>query len=295
MLTDYLILFAAVALPVGLMLVFVYGLNWWAARQRLRVPVAEKLLRAPGESLRRQLEDTNEQFSLELTLTLLGSLMFASLLLAQQRHPQVAVGPVGLTIDAVVGVAGFGWVCWRVARLRKRRVRLRLGFLGERAVGEELNLLMREGAHVFHDVPGTTPKWNVDHVLVAPTGVYAIETKTRRKREQVPGGEAAHKVVCDGRTLRFPGGGTHSGDLDQARRQASSLADELSKATGEPVAVQAVLALPGWFVDRTGRGDVIVISAKALKCLVRGKAVLDPTMVGRIAHQLDRRCRDVEF
>ena len=79
-------------------------------------------------------------------------------------------------------------------------------------------------------------------------------------------------MIYDGHTLRFAGGRAHGGDLEQARRQASSLADELSKATGEPVAVRPVLALPGWFVERTGRGDdVIVVSAKALKCLMREK------------------------
>ena len=61
------------------------------------------------------------------------------------------------------------------------------------------------------------------------------------------------------------------------------------------MAVQPVLALPGWFVDRTGRGDVIVVSAKAIKCLVKGRVVLDQTSIQRIVHQLDRRCRDVEF
>lgn len=50
-----------------------------------------------------------------------------------------------------------------------RACRRRLGLLGERAVGEELNHLMRQGAYVFHDVP-TASYGNADHVVIAPKG-----------------------------------------------------------------------------------------------------------------------------
>ena len=73
-----------------------------------------------------------------------------------------------------------------------------LGLMGERAVGEELNLLMAEGCRVFHDYPGG-PNWNIDHVVVAPSGVYGIETKMRRK-SRAPKGKKDQEVsrVCSG-------------------------------------------------------------------------------------------------
>ena len=73
------------------------------------------------------------------------------------------------------------------------------------------------------------------------------------------------------------------------------VSDWLSKAVGEPVEVQPVLALPGWFVERRGKGEVIVVSGRAVKTLVKGRNVLELAMIERIAHQLDQRCRDVEF
>ena len=156
--------------------------------------------------------------------------------------------------------------------LLEQKRNCRLGLSGERAVGEELNRLMLTGCRVFHDVPND-PYGNTDHVLVAPSGVYAVETKARRKKEAA--GRNAHKVTFDGRSLRFADGPTESGCLDQARQQASRLSDWLSKAVGEPVAVHPVLALPGWFVERTGRGEVIMVSGKAVDTLARGRAVLD--------------------
>ena len=56
-----------------------------------------------------------------------------------------------------------------------------------------------------------------------------------------------------------------------------------------------MLALPGWFVDRTGKGEVIVLSGKAVKVLIKGRVVLDASRIERIAFQLEQRCRDVEF
>ena len=76
---------------------------------------------------------------------------------------------------------------------------------------------------------------------------------------------------------------------------AASSQSLLSKAVGEPVAVQPVLALPGWFIERRGRGDVIVVSGKAVKTLAKGQRALSESMITRVAHQLDQRCRDVEF
>jgi len=53
--------------------------------------------------------------------------------------------------------------------------RLRAGFDAALAVGQELDRLMREGAWVYHDVLGDN--FNIDHVVVSPRGIFAIETK----------------------------------------------------------------------------------------------------------------------
>jgi hypothetical protein len=55
-----------------------------------RPPVAEKLLRSPGESLRRELEKIDEQINDIIILTTFGPPLFValfSLLAAAQNHP----------------------------------------------------------------------------------------------------------------------------------------------------------------------------------------------------------------
>ena len=62
-----------------------------------------------------------------------------------------------------------------------------------------------------------------------------------------------------------------------------------------PVPVRAAVALPGWYVTQTGRGDTLVFNGKCPGTVfpkVRGTRI-NPEMVQRIAHQVEAKCRDV--
>lgn len=136
--------------------------------------------------------------------------------------------------------------------------------------------------------------FNIDHIVVSGEGVFAIETKGFTK----PNGgrdKADATVEFDGSILRFPGWTTKA-PLEQARGQATWLAKWLGEAVGAPIRVLPVLALPGWYVKRTGRGDVRVFNGKELAGLLkaRGAQSLSPQDVQRVAHQLEQRCRTVE-
>ena len=277
--------FASLAVLLGVLWVR----RWHIDRRKLRMPVTEKLLRAPGESLSKKLEELEDQLSMELAMAFCVPLFCASEYLIGRHTPSAGAITGGA---AIVGVAALALICRRMFRLLDQKRRGKLGLLGERAVGEELNQLMLAGCRVFHDVPND-PYGNIDHVLVAPSGVYAVETKGRRKKES--DGKEGHRVAFDGHSLRFAGGPPENRCLDQAKQQAARLSDWLSKAVGEAVQVRPVLALPGWFVDRRAGGEVIVISGREVKSLPGGRPVLDKAMMQRVAYQLDQRCRDVEF
>jgi len=55
---------------------------------------------------------------------------------------------------------------------------------------------MLEGCHVFHDVP-MEPYGNIDHVIVAHSGIYAVETKPSRQRK-APDRQRDYEVIFDG-------------------------------------------------------------------------------------------------
>ena len=117
---------------------------------------------------------------------------------------------------------------------------------------------MREGAFVFHDVPGEKT-FNVDHVVVSTRGIFAVETKGFSK-PNVPGTDAA-TVIYDGASLKFPTW-VGSQPLAQAQRQAKWLSTWLSSALAVKIDATPVLALPGWFVEQKEQGPVRVISGE---------------------------------
>jgi hypothetical protein len=135
--------------------------------------------------------------------------------------------------------------------------------------------------------------FNVDHVAIGPNGVFAVETKTRRKRKDRRTAHPAHIVKWNGRELTWPSGRTDADPVDQADRNAKAIAQFLAKATGEPVVCQPVLTLPGWWIESTGRGRVIVAPTKGLprQLLKLGSPVLSPEQIQRIAYQLEQKCR----
>lgn len=261
-------------------------------RRTRRSPLVNQLLRSPGESLRKDIEEINFDLAALIVYTpLVVVVVFASHISASYLGGQPETLLRYLLSSALgAGVLIYGFA--KISGLVRRRANLQIGYEGELAVAQELSQLMRSGAWVFHDVPGEG--FNIDHVVVTPNGAYAIETKARTKPMRDMGKDDA-KVVFDGKALSFPTW-QETDPLDQASRQARWLSKWLGSAVGEQVEVRGGLALPGWFVDRTGRAEVAVFNPKSPQFLLKGwlKEPMPETLMKRIAHQLDQRCRDVE-
>lgn len=261
------------------------------ARAARRTPLSGQLLREPGHTLRDQVDDARSDLAWCAFEAGVVPLLVVATALAQAHvvglERLLRLAPIyGVLTLGVIAFTGYKtWKCG------KRLDRLRAGLDGEVAVGQELNRLMLQGAIVFHDVPGES--FNLDHVVVCKAGVFAVETKGYTKRYGVRGSAEA-TVEYDGKTLHFPER-SRCKPIEQSRRQASWLSKWLSSSVGSPVRAQPVVALPGWFVRRTGRGDVWVYSGKELAKLpkARGAHVLCDEDVKRISHQLEQRCRNV--
>jgi hypothetical protein len=155
--------------------------------------------------------------------------------------------------------------------------------------------LADSGFRAFHDLPGGD-NWNIDHVAVGPRGVFLIETKARRRRAS-RNGQPAHEVVFDGEALQFPTF-KETKPLDQAKRNAAWLSNYLTKKTGEPVRVEPLVVLPGWFVRIVEKGNfpVKAMNANYLVRFLSGQPeIIEKAQVRRIITSLDEKCRDVEF
>ena len=268
-------------MPVGAILLYFYR----ASRKEKAAAVAPftELQRRPaGESNRLRVEEFDERIDPWLVvLTTIPILLALSLTLLK---PSWAVVITFFLISAIVSA-----VAQRVlSPLIRKRAAYRLGFHGERYVAEELNQLMADGFHVFHDVP--FGNYNMDHVLVGPTGVFVIETKAKRK--PVTRGEKKYQVVFDGKTLQFPHG-QDTAALDQVERNKQTLSKWLSSATADQIKAEGIVTIPGWYVERTGQSNISILNPKEIrtKIITDNRSPLTPEQIQRACHQLEEKCK----
>lgn len=289
---GYFVLFMAAAAAM---------IIWQRKQRKTRKPFGDdfKLLRGPGESQFKIYlkEEENEMMwvmGCAMTPVLVAMLGLQAMLLLPDVLKLAA-----LALTVVAFIAAFLIAARFYARRAQRGFNRYLGYFGERIVAEHLEPLKGQGWRILHDVPGVAngTKFNLDHVAVGPQGVFAIETKTRRKGNARPGFDD-HKVYFDGRDLVWPWGEDNHG-LEQAERNAVWLASLIKDETGDRVHVTPILTLPGWWVEmKPARESRLakVTNPKGLpKFLASGPNVLDATKIAAIAMKLEARCRDVEY
>ena len=200
--------------------------------------------------------------------------------------------PIQFTVAAVVVTL---LAVWRGRVLMSRLKALGLGRRGERVVGALLTReLLPQSFHVLHDVPGS-PKddWNIDHVALGPSGIYAIETKTVSKRN----GQA--RIKYDGRQVIIDGRRPDRDPLAQARGSADRIRQVLEETTGRrQFHVQPVVLYPGWFIEGSSTGrQVWVLAPSAFVKWVTGsraEAVLSTEDVALYASRLSDYVRSVD-
>jgi len=218
-------------------------------RKRRKPPFTRDLLRGPGESCFRKLEELDDKrldwvIGIAVGLgMLIGILMGATL-------PELKSYPSAILLSTVA-LVGLIYGLHRIRDLIRERRRCALGAAGERHTAQALQPLLAQGYEMFHDLgfkDANGKSFNIDHVLVGPAGVIAVETKARSKDAAGNGKEHA-TVKYDGKEIRFSNG-RETQALEQVLANARFLSKELTTHTGEKVFVHPVVSLPGWWVDQ---------------------------------------------
>ena len=136
-----------------------------------RSPVEGSLRRLPGQSVRDErdklLNDTASDYLLLIVIVwfLAGWEWF-------RRWNPSPIAPEILTAIALLVTA---YCAFRIFRLRREIRNLNRAERGERRVSELLTQLRRKRYVTFDDL--LVDRSNIDHVLVGPGGIFAIETK----------------------------------------------------------------------------------------------------------------------
>lgn len=168
----------------------------------------------------------------------------------------------------IVTLAVAAFAGYRMRKVWPEIRALKQGLRGERAIGELIEDLRKNGYQVFHDLD-TGKQGNIDHALIGPAGVFALETKTiskplsRKATIRFDG----DRLLIDGRN---PSDFGDRDPMDQVRTSATRLRDMIRSCSGKTVEVRPVLLYPGWMVDERFDLDVWVLNAKRLFTHLRG-------------------------
>lgn len=227
--------------------------------RQTKSPIKNLPVRLPGQSSR-------EHFDKFFEDKILFPALFAGMLgvlAAMEWYGSLTRTPRMPWLYTVMAIACIGIACWRIRVAFRKARALSLGIVGEEAVGQFLEERLRpSGYQVLHDIPADG--FNVDHVVIGPTGVFTIETKTHSKPAK-----GACYVTYDGETISVNGFKPDRDPVVQAKAQARWLFDLLEKSTGRRVFIQPVVLYPGWFVEpQPPRAEVWVLNEKALTMFI---------------------------
>ncbi len=228
--------------------------------RRERPPQNQKLLRPAGYSAMRRVDDLAEELMPALAQAAAAGVLFG--IAAATFYPllegvvlgRFTLAQVGHAPRAEMFLAGacfmLGCLLWSVReimvvwRLDDQMRTWRFGMRGEQAVAEALTnrSLAAAGYLVFHDIPGDG-KWNIDHVVVGPAGVFVLETKARPRRKATRQQEE-NVVLFDGRVLEFPW--CYDAEaVGQVEASAKWVREFLAAFPPKNIPVQPVIVVPG--------------------------------------------------
>jgi len=229
-----------------------------------RSPLKEPPLRLPGQSVDEEIKRLIEERVVNYALVVLVFFLFASISWIQVlTHSQL-----NPWLLSAVAVAGIAYCTFRIWQTTKEVQRLRLAGDGERTVAEQLDVVKREGAIVFHDVVGDG--FNIDHVVLSNHGIFVVETKTRTKPAK-----GSPSVTFDGNTLLINGFEPKRNPITQVQGNTRWLAEALRTSTGKEFPIRPVVLFPGWFVEPFPKGSSVwVLNPQALPSFIKHEPIL---------------------
>jgi hypothetical protein len=254
-------------------------------RTESRPPVTGPVRRLPGESVRKELERILED-------DVAGYVFFAVVtwLLVFWEFVRKWLGAglhLGVLIFAAVSLSLY--CAFRVWRLRRSVRNLKQAEKAERHVSDLLRRLRRYDYVTFDDLMDETAGWksNIDHVVVGPGGVFAIETKGYSIF-----GNGRLEVGKDG-VLRLSNKEAYGDPLGQARSSAGKISRHLQGCLRQDFFVQAVLVFPGWEIamPKSESGVVVHNDGTIEEFFSSRERVLTNTQVSEICSHLDRSAR----
>ena len=290
--------FVAVLIPILIMFIpivlGIVGLKLYfrfEQRKPVRRPFTQPFMRLPGQSLRDQIEAKREESDINIVMLMFMPVLMFAVHTAQSYFGEAPETAFRIISSIIIVIVTLIYFFRQIIKNKKELRAFELGLDGEIATAQLLDPLKRHGFHVYHDLQAKG--FNIDHVLIGPNGVFAVETKARSKPDR-GNNVADSKVVFDGQHLVFPNH-QESKSIEQAKRQAQWLSKWLSSAVGEIVPVSPLLVIPGWWVELKAKPvGINITNGTNLEFIARmnSGALLTEKQIKQITHQLEQKCVD---
>ena len=245
---------------------------------------ADSIMHEAAQRFRDELERLSTSQSIYLGSLLVFAVLFlAAYMLQAQRlfagYPDWQLHMQLMFLALAVGLAIF--------RLGKTIVaRRQVKFLRDAniAIGHQLRQISNGVTRVFHDAQ--TSAGVVDHVLLGPQGLYAINVVARR----APGDG---NVRLMGNALQFSDTDEDESVVEIAAK-TRRLEKEFSELLGHKVRVRSVIAAPGWEVVEQTNMDFLLVNERNIGMLRGWKDSSDHLMnedVEVLTKEMTARCR----
>lgn len=229
-----------------------------------RTPIKGDINRQAGQSARDWLNDFVSDQAL-LAVLPLGIMLFWLWIELINRYSRK---PISLWLIGFLLILSAINFVWRFHRLRRHAKLMRQGLDGELYVAQIIERdLIPQGYRAFHDVvfDKGERKFNIDHLIVGPKGVFCIETKNWSKPMK---GETV--ATFDGKFIYLNGKATQCNAVGQACALAKEASTLIKGLTGLTIDVIPVVVTIGWYVRKicVGRPKVLVVNEEALAVFV---------------------------
>jgi hypothetical protein len=147
------------------------------------------------------------------------------------------------------------------------------GARGEVATARLLDRLP-DGYEVRHDLRMPGSRANIDHVVVGPTGVFTVETKSYQGGVRIAGSRVTS------------GGRRRDGIVEQAAGQAAAISERIGLPVAPIVVVHGGVEV-GWFSSPVVGGVRFCSPQRLVKVLKRGATALSPATFAAALAGLD--------
>lgn len=222
-----------------------------------------------------------------------GTGLFSGIFL--MAFPYLVFGGSSLFFKALFWIFLIGSFAGIIASYKYAR-RYIQGIEGEKLVHDELEPIIREGYHIINAFPGDG--FDIDFIVIGPTGVYAIEVKNPSKFA------ADDWIVLENGTLKIKSAKAkatiplrHKDPIKQARHNADWLKRYIAEIMGRhPTFVKATILFPRFLVKDYSENDLLIFNPKRFitEHLSKAPQTLSPGDITNILTALRARIKTLD-